>query len=306
MQPLGQTGRAGLRGGERGDQRCRLCGLQPGQRQAACAGLTAQALDALCQPLVAVDVFVAVGVDHEHRPLRRAPGKDLQHLRAGVVGPLDVVDHQDQRPATARGFEELVDRARQAGLARFREIVRQRRQPRHAFADLGHQGGEFGQRHRRQRAQRGIRHAVERARDEVDHRLVGRCAFDLVAVRGQRRHALRGGKAHDLVHQPALADPRFAFDQHRVSGAGGEPLDEPDEHGELLASADEGRAVVRGDRRPAERGGAGFRGARAGGARQLVQRQPVGGAHRPRRVEEGAPLVLGNGQRRGQAFGELA
>ena len=115
-----------------------------------------------------------------------------------------------------------------------------------SLAYLGNQGGEFGERYGRQIAERCGRYAIERARNEVDHRLVRHRAFDLVAVRRERRQALGLRVVRDLAQQAALADTRLAFDQDSVASAGGEPRDESDEQAILVAAADEGCGIARG------------------------------------------------------------
>ena len=305
MQALGQPGCAELRIDLSSDECFGFCRAQPGEGHPARAGFATQALDQLCEPFVAVDILVTIGIDHEHRTLRGATREVLKHLRGGVVGPLDVVDHQNIRTPASRRLEQLVHRTGQACLPCLGEIVRQRGQARRSFGHLGNQGGDFRERHGRQISQRSIRHAVERARDEVDHGLVWRRAFDLVAVRRECRHVPGVRVAGDLAHQPALANPRFAFDQNGLSDAGGEPRDESDEHAELVASADEWRGVARGaDGRIGQTMDSrdGRNGARVGADRRGIQRQTVCSAHRTCRVEKIAPLLLGNSERRGEPF----
>ena len=172
----------------------------------------------------------------------------MQYLRAGVVGPLDVVHHENSRTTAARCFEKLVHGTGQARLPRLGKIVRQLRQIRKTLADFGNQSGELGERDGRQFAECGGRYAVKRMRDEVDHGLVRHRAFDLVAVRRQHRQALGVCVARHFAQQAALADPRLAFDQDGVAGAGGEPRNESDEQTVLIVSADKGREIVRGSR----------------------------------------------------------
>ncbi len=227
----------------------------------------------------------------------------MQHLRAGVVGPLDVVHHENGRTTVSRCLEELVHCTRQARLPCLGKIVRQPRQVRKTLAYLGNQGGEFGERHGRQIAQRSGRYAVERARDEVDHGLVRHRAFDLVAFCRERRQVLCIRIACDLAQQPALADTRLAFDQDGVPDAGGEPRDKSDEQTVLVTSADEGCGIARGadcriERRMDRCDG------RVGADRHGVQSQTVRGMHRTCRSEEIAALLLGYGERRGEPFSE--
>jgi hypothetical protein len=246
MQALGQSGFAEVRVDECRDQTLGIGITQPGERHATCLGVAPQALDQLGEPLVTVDGIVTIGVDHEHRALRGVARKEMQHLRAGVIGPLDIVHHEHGRTIASPCLKQLVHRTGQACLPRLGKIVRQLRQVRNPLADLGNQGGEFGERHGRQGAQRRGRYAVERTRDEVDHGLVRDRALDLVAVRRERRQVLGMRVARDLTQQSALADSRLAFDQDSEAGACGEPRGEPDEQAVLVISADEGRCLAGG------------------------------------------------------------
>ena len=115
------------------------------------------------------------------------------------------------------------------------------------------------------------------------------------------------GVTRNLAQQTALADARLAFDQDCVSGTGGEPRNEPDEHAVLVIPADEGCGIAR--RRVARTGRGRFRfagpgGVRAGADRRGLQPQTVRGVQRTRGGEEIAPLLLGYGKRRHEPFSE--
>ena len=231
--------------------------------------------------------------------------KAVQHLCAGVVGPLDVVYHENRRTTAARGFDELIHCTRQPRLPRFGEIVRQLRQTRTALADFGNQRGKLGKRHRRQRAQRCGRYAVERTRDKLDHRLVRHRAFDLVAFCRQRRQVLGVCVALDFAQQAALANARFAFDQNSVPDAGRQPCDESDEQAVFVSPADERGGIAR--HAAGRIGGEINRGGRrAGFDRCGIQPQTVRGLQRTRHSEEIASLRLGNAQRCSEPFGQPA
>ena len=116
--------------GKQRDQAFRIGQGKSSQWHPARVDFAAQAPDQPCEPLVIVELLVTIGVDHQHRALRRLAGQVLQHLRAGVVGPLDIVDHENRRPTTAPGLKDMVNRARQACLPRLGKVIRQRRQPR--------------------------------------------------------------------------------------------------------------------------------------------------------------------------------
>ncbi|OIQ74363.1 hypothetical protein GALL_439870 [mine drainage metagenome] len=65
MQALGQAGRAEVCAGERRDQALGIGITQSCEWHTARVAVAAQALDPLCEPLVAVDFLVAIGVDHQ-------------------------------------------------------------------------------------------------------------------------------------------------------------------------------------------------------------------------------------------------
>ena len=254
MQARGQSRR-----NERRIAECRHQGLGIGQvesreRHAARAGLAAQALDEAREPLVAVELIVAIRVDHERRSFGDVSREVVEHLGARLVGPLNIVHHQNERPTLSRRLEDLAHRARQASLACLGKIARQLRQIRKSLGHRGNQCSELGERYGRDIAQRGRGRAVERPRDEVDHGLIGDRPLDLVAVGRERGQALGFRIACDLAHQPALADTRLAFEQDGVPGAGGEARDEPDEQAVLVASADKGCGIARGAHRRIGRG----------------------------------------------------
>ena len=304
MQPRGEPGRAEVRIAERCDEARCIGSAQARERHAARVRFTAQALDPSCEPLVTVQRFVAIGVDHEHRSFGDVAGQVVQQLRAGVVGPLDVVHHEQQWPTPSGGLEELIHRAEQTRLPRLRKIAREQRQARKALGHGRDQGSEFGQRHRRKTAQRRRRRALERARHEVDCGQVGNRTLDFIAVRRQHWQALGLRIARELAHQPALADPRLAFDQDGVARAGREPRGQTDEQPQLVAAADKrGGFARRSARRIGRRGGRSD--LRGGVERHGVQRQAIDGMHRTRRVEECASLLGGDGQRRGQPVREM-
>ena len=261
VQPLGQPGLGCI--AERRDQLRGVCRLQPRQRQAARVGLAAQALDPLCQALVA-GPRLRRDRRRPRAPARcgAAPGQVMQHLRAGLVGPLHVVHHQHRRPpprAASSSWPTARDRRawRASGKSPDSGGSPGKRSPisgTSASSSASDTGAQL--------AQRGRPHAVERARDQVDHRLVGHGAFDLVALGGQQRQPARLRIARTSRSSRALADAGLAFDQHRAAAAFGQLRTRPLQLRQLVAAADEGRGL--GRRRG--RGRRGRRGVRAGRA----------------------------------------
>ena len=96
--------------------------------------------------------------------------------------------------------------------------------------------------------------------------------------------------AHDLPYQSALADAWLAFNQYGVAAAAGQVGDKLDQHVVLLFAADKGRRFTFGI----------DCGIARGSFRQSTQRQTGCGSNGARRVEKGAPLLRGNGERIGQ------
>ena len=234
------------------------------------------------------ELLVAVRAREEQRPARRLAREVVKELRARVVGPLDIVDHDDELLSDREGFEQLHDGAEEPRLAGFGKVCGEARD-RDALGHRRHERRDLRERNRGELLQRFLRRHVERLADEIDHRLVRHGALDLVAVGGQRTKAARARVVAELPHQPALADARLTFDQHEMARACREPREQADQQPVLVAAADERRA-------PSLL-------CRHGG---VVNVHTLGRAHRPGGLEKGIALLGGDRELFGQALGEAA
>ena len=168
-----------------------------------------------------------------------------------LVGPLEVLDHQEDWAESGDPFEDPKDELEQAdlgkSLVRWRTIPigrigrRRRVLPVRSAANLGHQPREFASTRSEERRQ-GRRIDIPDERTErLDERPVGKPP-------GPEREAPAaedaGAGAADLIgecrHQSRLADPRLAADDHDPRLAGGGARVGAGEAAEFRLAPDEG------------------------------------------------------------------
>ena len=238
----------------------------------------------------------------------------MQDLCARLVRPLDIIDHENEWPAAPGGLQKLRNGMRQPRLAHLGKVVRQLWQPRNALCDLRNQGGEFRERHERHGLQRGRRHAIESAGDQIDDRLIRHAAFDLVAIGRDRREVPRLRKARNFAHQSALADAGLPFNQDRVPRPGGKARNQIRQQDKFKPSAYKWRDIASGRRCTWCVAGGGSIRRRVSINRRIAARRRVAverrgidaqaapAANRSGRVEKIAPLVVRDGKRFGESF----
>ena len=64
--------------------------------------------------MVAAQLDVAVGADHEQRAVAQLAGEELEQQQRGLVGPVQVVEDEHQRPRGGGAGEEARDRVEEA------------------------------------------------------------------------------------------------------------------------------------------------------------------------------------------------
>jgi hypothetical protein len=180
-----------------------------------------------------------------HQQQREVPARlrePVPHQQAGVVGPLEVFEHQHDRAVRAQLVDEADDPVDQAdqpvdrhqhgvvGLPRVRGLGRAARQP----------GRELGPaRVRRQRVD--VEAGQDHAQREAPVHLVARVPQHLAAPVDRVGQTGR--------EQGGLADTRLALDPHRRAPARQHLLERGAQRGQFRFAADEHRRVRR-DRRP--------------------------------------------------------
>ena len=175
-----------------------------------------------------VDLIVPVGADDQHRHLRQQRGEVLGQQQRRLVGPVQVLEDEQERLRLRAAGHELAEAVPQVAPG---ELGRQL----HGRGDVGEQPAQGGGDARdlrgdvaerlpqRERATR----AGARLLDHLHVRQVRRCAVHVDAVAGQDPHAARLGFAADLVDQPGLPYPGLAHDQGQSAVAGQRLVDRP-------------------------------------------------------------------------------
>ena len=266
---------------------------------AAGVGVALQLGEQRAQRVAAVQLVGPVAGDHQHL-LAAQRGREVDEERARrAVGPVEVLDRQQQAVLAAEPLEQLQQALEQARLGG-RRLLR----PFGALAlpQAGEHVREAGAGGGSQRVQRGVAGARERAQGGDDRRVGQLALAELDALAAEHAHPVLARGALELAEQPRLADARLAGDERdrRLARA---RVGQPGlELGQLVVAADERGA---GDARrhtssiainpdattAASRGAAGGGGADRGHARH------GGGAAAARHRADGAsdPLLARSG-----------
>ena len=171
---------------------------QPGQLVPKCG-----------QGMPGVDARRAVGASQKQRLVARLPSQVVDQLQGRGVGPLQVVEHQDQ----GLPFSAAADHLRQGGQQpRALLVGRQRLVGWQVEAQPAQLGQQF--RHGRQLAGRTRRRSGckrgQQAAQRFDDGGIGSVLLQFVALAGQDVRPPRRRQARQLLQQAGLADPRLA------------------------------------------------------------------------------------------------
>ena len=211
----GNHGLGGLRPGERLDEPADLASVQaPKAEQMA---LAYQLPHRVADPVPAVRRHVAVGPDDQQPGAARVSGQELQQQQGGVVGRLQVLHDQHQRPHRRRLPQEPGDRLeeREAGGVGHTRGPREGSGRPEALGQARHQLGDRG-RPRTQPVGQGL--VVEVLGEGTDH--LGpwperRGAPSLPAANPQHPSPSPGRVVRQVLGQPRLADPGLPRDQQQ-------------------------------------------------------------------------------------------
>jgi hypothetical protein len=192
---------------------------------------------------------------HDHDGLVDEAREEVaQQVSAGPVGPVQVLQHEQQRARTGQFADEAGDRLEQlqpAVVGRLRGgAVRQRpsevgalagrRHHRQRTRTTGQQAGEC----RVGRGLRGERRIGRHRPQQVDEGQVREAdVAEVDAVPRQHAHAPFGGAGGELVEQPGLADTGVTGQQDGGRAAGHRAVDVRQQAGELVGPAHQ-RGVV--------------------------------------------------------------
>jgi hypothetical protein len=153
--------------------------------------------------VAAVHLVEAVGEDDEHALAAERVGEEGDERPGRRVGPVEVLEHEDDRRVAREPVEQREDRLEQAALRRRVGAVVARRRA----GQPGEEPGELGAVARVQRVEGGV--AVARERAEGGHqRGVGHLALaELDGLAAQDMGAGGLGAAQQLRDEAGLPDP---------------------------------------------------------------------------------------------------
>ena len=169
--------------------------------------------------------------DEEPLAIERGEERD-EHRPAGGVGPLHVLEHEDEESFARRAANDAHDLLLEQR-RRERPIVAARPMPARPGMSCG------SARH----ASSGDAPVGVQAREDLGPRRVGRRLVAIEALGGDQRPGAQPDLGLEVAHQRGLADSFLAVDEDEARvGAIGE-VEQPDDRAQLLLARDEGAEV---------------------------------------------------------------
>ena len=154
-----------------------------------------------------------VGQNDQAAELAAAGEQVVEHQQGGVVGPVQVLQHEDERRVVGDQAEQRQGRLEEGELLRGGRVLAGRRLP-EALGGLRHQPAQLGQLAARSRQHRG-RDVLETASEGLDERKVRFRQLGAGAAE-QNGRALRVSPGGELGDQPCLADPGLSGDDREA------------------------------------------------------------------------------------------
>ena len=185
-----------------------------------------------------VELVASVGREEQHTALREAPGCVLEELTRGAVGPVDVVEDDEQGVRAGPEVEQRDERLEEAQ-PRLRLVTRFRRglslpELREHLGQLRHHRAELG-------AQRVEVLLVELRPDRLDERQVGQRELGLRAASPEDVAPELARPPCELAREAGLPDPGFPGEQNEAAVAPVRREQRVLELGELVLPPDEDR-----------------------------------------------------------------
>jgi len=145
--------------------------------------------------VAAPDLVGAVGGEGEERRVRQPARQDAQQIERGGVGPVEIIQQQDERLAGGE-CRQVVAHAPDNRLLAAQGLAAPRR----------------GQHRRRQRGEVGV---ARGSGQRLGPGAVGRGLAQVVATADQHQRTLFARRGQQRLRQRRLADPRLAADEHQ-------------------------------------------------------------------------------------------
>jgi hypothetical protein len=153
---------------------------------------------------------VAAGRDHDNRQRRQMLRQVLRQLQCRFVGPLQIVDEDDDRAGTAAAREELQHVREQEPLPQLRRKFERWRHLRKQPVQFGEQFRKLGRAGADRLPERRCRHQPGGVFQDFDVRNQGRCAVLFVAATDQRLAPAPPRRIQCVFGQAGLADAGFS------------------------------------------------------------------------------------------------
>ena len=191
--------------------------------------------------MVAAELDVAIGAEHQQAARGELPGGEAEQEERGLVGPVEVVEH-DHQWAVACGGEQQAGHGVEEAEAGLLAVGTRRRLDVELLGDLGDQLGDLGRPAAELPRQcDGVRVPGVGA-DRLHPRPVGRCALVLAAAAPVNPGAAHAGVGSQFLRRARLADPRLAHQQLQRPAAGEGAVDGLAQALELALATDEDAA----------------------------------------------------------------
>ena len=300
-----ELGRGRL-GPERGHQLADLRLREAAQRHLGEHRLAPQRGDDGRERVVVGELAGAVGAEEHRAPRLRRADQVADELQRRAVGPLQVVEHEQQRGAGRDLRQQRGERVEQAmALGAAFGAAHRRRAGRRA--ELGQQRGEVGGARPEPLRRAGQRRAARPAAQHLEHGPVGAGA-GLVEAAVEHDRAVAVDLARELRRHARLADPGLARDEHEPPLVGDRRVPRPAQRRERLAPPDERVPPRRRGERGRQRARRGRARRRGVGRRRVAAQEPLVDLHHrgPRRRAELVAQQLAQLVERAQRLGRVA
>jgi hypothetical protein len=200
----------------RGALRPESAEVDPHRRPLAVPGV-----DRLGQRVGAVELGVAIAAEDQQALAGREAHQVVEQAERGLVGPLQVVDEEEEAARLAEVEEAAGDAVEEAEALLGGGQIRAFGEGADAAFELGREAGELGAGVADGLAQLVVRGGVDPQAEGLDEGQVGGGGLELVAAAGEHRAAGDASVVDQLAGEPGLAGAGLAGDQDHAAAAEG-------------------------------------------------------------------------------------